>query len=57
MTIKNAKYNKDAINGENISISCQIDDRFFCVPLSDKNRHYQEILKWVEEGNTIEEAD
>ena len=27
------------------------------VCLSEENRHYQEILKWVEDGNTIEEAD
>ena len=27
------------------------------VPISEANRHYQEILKWVAEGNTIEEAD
>tara|TARA_R100000995_G_C3406676_1_gene87453 strand:- start:15 stop:221 length:207 start_codon:yes stop_codon:yes gene_type:complete len=27
------------------------------VPRDENNRHYQEILKWVEDGNTIEEAD
>jgi hypothetical protein len=27
------------------------------VPLDEANTDYQEILKWVEEGNTIEEAD
>ena len=27
------------------------------VPKDENNRHYQEILKWVEDGNTIEEAD
>ena len=28
------------------------------VPISEANRHYQEVLKWEEEeGNTIEEAD
>jgi hypothetical protein len=25
--------------------------------LNNQNRHYQDILKWVTEGNTIEEAD
>ena len=28
-----------------------------CVPLAEDNKQYQEIMKWVEEGNTIEEAD
>tara|TARA_R110002110_G_C13079636_1_gene683695 strand:+ start:447 stop:614 length:168 start_codon:yes stop_codon:yes gene_type:complete len=27
------------------------------VPLAEDNTDYQNILKWVEEGNTIEEAD
>jgi len=29
----------------------------FFVPKDEVNRHYQEILEWVAEGNTIEEAD
>ena len=27
------------------------------VPIDEDNTDYQEILKWVAEGNTIEEAD
>ena len=27
------------------------------VPLNSDNIYYQNILQWVEEGNTIEEAD
>ena len=27
------------------------------VPHNEDNRHYQEILEWVAEGNVIEEAD
>ena len=27
------------------------------IPKDPANRHYQAILEWVEEGNTIEEAD
>ena len=27
------------------------------VMMDTSNTHYQQILKWVEEGNTIEEAD
>jgi len=29
----------------------------FSVPLDPANRHYQAILEWVAEGNTIAEAD
>jgi len=28
-----------------------------CIPVSEGNRHYQEYLEWVAEGNTAEEAD
>jgi hypothetical protein len=27
------------------------------VPLDEDNRHYQAIMQWVADGNTIEEAD
>ena len=27
------------------------------IPINENNRDYQEILKWVDAGNTIEEAD
>ena len=29
------------------------DGTEYDVPHNEANRHYQEILKWVEEGNTI----
>ena len=28
-----------------------------CIPMSEENTDYQEILEWVAKGNTIEEAD
>jgi hypothetical protein len=31
--------------------------KIILVPLSEENRHYQEIQEWVAEGNVIEEAD
>ena len=31
--------------------------QIWCVPKVEGNRHYEEILKWVAEGNVIEEAD
>ena len=33
------------------------NDKVWCVPLREENTMYQEILAWVAEGNTIEEAD
>ena len=27
------------------------------IPIDPDNRHYQEVLAWVAEGNTIQEAD
>ena len=33
------------------------DDKVWSVPLNTNNTDYQEILKWVDAGNTIEEAD
>jgi hypothetical protein len=34
-----------------------IDGTKISVPLDENNRHYQEILQWVADGNTIQEAD
>tara|TARA_E500000305_G_scaffold102488_1_gene97205 strand:+ start:155 stop:328 length:174 start_codon:yes stop_codon:yes gene_type:complete len=34
-----------------------IDGTKISVPLDENNRHYQEILEWVADGNTIQEAD
>ena len=58
MEIKNAKYNKNDISGENVSIDCQIGNRFCSVPINEENVDYQEIKKQVDAGTlTIEEAD
>ena len=57
MKIENAKYHKDVISGENGSINCIINGQHCSVPMNEENSDYQAILKWVEEGNTIEEAD
>ena len=57
MEIKNAKYEKDVISGKNSAINCQIGDRFCSVPINEENTDYQNILEWVADGNTIQEAD
>ena len=59
------KYN--AKNGKNVSIQVTYPEHdpvnkptekiVLSVPLDENNRHYQDIQKWVAEGNTIQEAD
>ena len=52
------KFFKNTADGENVSVEKSIDGVcVLAIPLDTGNRHYQEYLKWVEEGNTIEEAD
>ena len=58
--ITNAKYiaiTDPEGNKSNSTIQATINDVEVFVPLDNKNSDYQQILKWVEEGNTIEEAD
>ena len=51
------------INGTNdsVTVTYPADSdgkvKIKCVPINNDNTDYQDILKWVEEGNTIEEAD
>jgi hypothetical protein len=39
------------------TIKAKIDSKELIVPLDPANTHYQAILEWVAEGNTIEDAD
>jgi len=55
MQITEAKYY--AVDGVNASIWATIDNEVMSVPLDPNNRHYQAILEWVAEGNTIQDAD
>jgi len=59
MTITNAKYNADRIDGsQNVSINATIDGVTLSVPLDPANRHYAEIMRQVEAGTlTIQEAE
>jgi hypothetical protein len=56
MIIANAKHIED-IDGNKEGIQCVIDGVPSSVPLDTANIHYQAILEWVEDGNTIEDAD
>jgi hypothetical protein len=56
MNITSAQYYKNDFDN-NDGITATIDGQTVSVPLDPANRHYREILEWVAEGNTIEEAD
>jgi len=56
MSIKSAQYVQD-VDGNNYAINIVVGDKTICVPPDPANRHYAEILEWVAEGNTIEEAE
>lgn len=58
--ITNAKYiavTDPTGNKSNGTIKATINSVEVFVPINPENTDYQNILKWVEEGNTIEEAD
>ena len=56
MNITSAQYTLNE-NGNNDNIKAIIDGQEMFIPLDPANRHYQAILEWVAEGNTIQEAD
>ena len=49
--VKNKTY--DDTPSQNVSIIITNDRGVFGVPINTENKDYQEILKWVAEGNTI----
>jgi hypothetical protein len=58
--ITQAIYEKETITHKDgteevitLGIRAVIDGVEMIVPISNDNRHYQEILEWVAEGNTI----
>ena len=54
--IKKAKYTKAF--DENVSvIVTDTDNKEHFVPIANGNTDYQDVLAWVADGNTIEEAD
>lgn len=58
MNIESAKYLDPDGDGTNEVIEAVINGETMYVPTTDaENRHYQEILNWVAEGNTIQDAD
>ena len=57
MNITSAQYYKSNMTEENSCINAVIDGVTMSVPIDPANRHYQAILEWVAEVNTIAEAD
>ena len=57
MNITSAQYYKSNMTEENSCINAVIDGVTMSVPIDPANRHYQAILEWVADGNTIEDAD
>jgi len=56
--IKTVKKKKFLPEGEVTSYEITMKDgTYISVPLDEANTDYQNILTWVAEGNTIEEAD
>ena len=58
--ITQAIYEKEMITHKDgteevitLGIRAIIDEVEMIVPIDEANRHYQEILEWVAEGNTI----
>jgi len=59
MIITKAKYRNTTVGADivNKDIVTTIDGIEMFVPINAGNRHYEAILEWVADGNTIEEAD
>ncbi len=56
MNIESAQYYNDGF-GNIGGIMATIDGQKISIPLDPANRHYAAILEWVDDGNTIQEAD
>jgi len=57
MNITSAQHQVDVEGSTSVSMKATIDGQIMFVPIDPANRHYQAILEWVAEGNTIAEAD
>ena len=56
--IQSVKKMNNPMNGQLGGYQMTLSDgKVWSVPINEENTDYQNILKWVAEGNTIEEAD
>ena len=56
MTVTSAQYVAKVDGSNDDTIKAVIDGDSLYVPLDTANRHYQAILDWVADGNTIQDA-
>tara|TARA_R100000353_G_C6410785_1_gene170345 strand:- start:43 stop:213 length:171 start_codon:yes stop_codon:yes gene_type:complete len=56
MNITSVKYTS-CEDTKNNALTANIDGIKMLVPIKVGNRHYDAILEWVDEGNSIEAAD
>ena len=54
--ITSVQYYRDIDDTENVGVIAVIDGVTMNVPLDTDNTHYQAILDWVTDGNTIQDA-
>ena len=54
LNITSAQY--IAWDNNNVAVKATIDGVTISVPIDTANRHYQAILDWVADGNTIQDA-
>jgi len=58
MVVTSAQYVVSIFDSAvNDHIEAVIDGETLQVPINPNNRHYQAILDWVADGNTIQDAD
>ena len=61
-SVPSIKSVKKQMSSFDSSVVCNLkvtynDDSVWTIPLNKDNSHYQQVLEWVDAGNTIEEAD
>tara|TARA_Y100001937_G_scaffold124870_1_gene190460 strand:+ start:1909 stop:2085 length:177 start_codon:yes stop_codon:yes gene_type:complete len=57
--IKSATYQYSNVSGDPIKVSINVeyqDGKIWSIPIDNENRHYQEVLQWVADGNTIKDS-
>ena len=56
MTVTSAQYMSESDGSNSTTVIAVIDGVTLSVPADTDNRHYQAILDWVADGNTIQDA-